>query len=341
MTSTETQPEARPETRSGPDTRPDPPSVRIIAEIRRRIATGELRPGDRVPSTRSITREWGVAMATATKVLSTLGREGLVQVVPGVATVVAAPASRRSAGASRPAPGRGTPTARTDTRDPEHFLTRERIVRTAIAVADDEGMAALSMRRIAAELGVSAMSLYRYVPGKDELVALMADTVFGDLEPSRADITGWRARMETTCRVQWDLYRSHRWLAQAVSLTRPRPMPKAMAQIEWMMAEVEGLDQDEMLYIALTVIGFTRGAGTDIDSEVEAERSTGLNNTDWLRSQAPALHHVLQSGAFPMYSGVAARNSVFDLDTLFDFGLNRLLDGIGAFIRERTGRRVP
>jgi AcrR family transcriptional regulator len=335
--------------------------VRIIAEIRRRITSGELRPGDRVPSTRSITREWGVAMATATKVLSTLGREGLVDVVPGVATVVAAPASRRSATSSRPTPGRtttvaqtgpreptttratagrGTHVAHAGVREPEPSLTRERIVRTAITVADQEGMAALSMRRIAAELGVSAMSLYRYVPGKDELVALMADTIFGDLEPPQDDITGWRARMETACRVQWELYRNHQWLAQALSLTRPRPAPKAMAQIEWMMAEVEGFDQDEMLYIALTVIGFARSAGIDIQSEAQARRSTGLSNVEWLRSQESALLEVLASGSYPMYAGVAARNAVFDLDTLFTFGLNRVLDGIGAFIEERARLRT-
>ncbi|MEU8437658.1 winged helix-turn-helix domain-containing protein, partial [Streptomyces sp. NPDC029216] len=63
----------------------------ITAELRRRIETGELAPGDRVPSTREITRQWDVAMATASKVLSELRREGLVSAVPGVGTVVTAP----------------------------------------------------------------------------------------------------------------------------------------------------------------------------------------------------------------------------------------------------------
>ncbi|GAA5031799.1 winged helix-turn-helix domain-containing protein [Actinopolymorpha pittospori] len=82
----------------------DPPSVRILTEIRRRIATGELRAGDRVPSTRQITQQWGVAMATATKVLTALREEGLVRVVPGVGTVVdaaAGPSHRRTPPPSR------------------------------------------------------------------------------------------------------------------------------------------------------------------------------------------------------------------------------------------------
>ncbi|MGX1606137.1 GntR family transcriptional regulator, partial [Streptomyces celluloflavus] len=66
-----------------------PPYRRIVDEIRRRIDAAELAPGDRVPSTRRITQEWGVAMATATKVLTTLRQEGLVRAVPGVGTVVA------------------------------------------------------------------------------------------------------------------------------------------------------------------------------------------------------------------------------------------------------------
>ncbi|NYV76440.1 GntR family transcriptional regulator, partial [Streptomyces sp. UH6] len=61
---------------------------RIVTELRQRIESGELAPGERVPSTREITKEWGVAMATATKVLTELRHQGLVRAVPGVGTVV-------------------------------------------------------------------------------------------------------------------------------------------------------------------------------------------------------------------------------------------------------------
>jgi DNA-binding GntR family transcriptional regulator len=126
---------------------PEPPYVRIVAEIRRRIAAGELRVGDRVPSTRKITEEWGVAMATATKVLTALQQEGWARAVRGVGTVVAIPPSR----ASRPP----RLTQRREPREPEQELARERIVQAAIAIADAEGLTALSMRRVAAELGVA------------------------------------------------------------------------------------------------------------------------------------------------------------------------------------------
>ncbi|WP_143676170.1 GntR family transcriptional regulator, partial [Streptomyces milbemycinicus] len=79
---------------------PDPPYLRIVTEIRRRIADGELAPGGRVPSTRQIAKEWGVALATATKALTTLRLDGLVEARPRVGTVVAtqtpAPSARRT-----------------------------------------------------------------------------------------------------------------------------------------------------------------------------------------------------------------------------------------------------
>ena len=91
----------------------DQPSVRIVAELRRRIAAGELPPNARVPSTRQITQEWGVAMATATKVLTALRHEGLVRAVPGVGTVVVGagfrhptrPTRARSTSDREPTPG--------------------------------------------------------------------------------------------------------------------------------------------------------------------------------------------------------------------------------------------
>src|SRR4051794_11154921 len=79
--------------------RPDPPYRRIVAEIGARIASGALRGGDRVPSVRQISQEWGVAIATATKVLTTLRQEGLVRTVPGIGTIVAPGVLRASAGA--------------------------------------------------------------------------------------------------------------------------------------------------------------------------------------------------------------------------------------------------
>ena len=90
-----------------------PPYRRIADEIRARIADRELRPGDPVPSARGITREWGVALATATKVLATLNAEGVTRSPPGRGTVVAGrpyPPSRRARRRAARAETRATPT---------------------------------------------------------------------------------------------------------------------------------------------------------------------------------------------------------------------------------------
>src|ERR1700760_1295316 len=219
-----------------------PPYARIAAELRSQIERGELRPGQRVPSTREITGRWGVAMATATKVLAALRQDGLVHPVPGVGTVVSDPgpgAARPPAPA--PAPGRsdGPGPDRPATRTP---MAPDRIVAAAIAVADAEGLAGLSMRRVAAEIGAAPMSLYRHVADKDDLVVQMMNAVFAQTRlPDPPG--GWRPRLERAGRTFWAMFRAHPWLASALSLTRPQVMPDALPFTEWMVTALDGQDR--------------------------------------------------------------------------------------------------
>src|SRR5262245_40603256 len=131
----------------------EPPFLRIVADIRARILAGELRPGERAPSVRQIAQRWGVAIATATKAVAVLRDVGLVEARVGAGTVVSGRVRRQHR--------------------PRSVLSREHVLRTAIAIADAEGLDAVSMRRLAAELGVGPMSLYRHVANKDELVTRM------------------------------------------------------------------------------------------------------------------------------------------------------------------------
>lgn len=182
-------------------TETDPPFQRIAADLRRRIATGELAPGERVPSTRRIAQDWGVALATATKALTVLRLEGLVEARSRVGTVVAggstAPAGAPAAAAAAAAPPRRAPATDDDdgNGNGNGELSRERIVRAALELADAEGLPSLSMRAVAGRLGVSAMSPYRYVTSKEELVLLAADAAFGEAsypaEPPPAGGPAW------------------------------------------------------------------------------------------------------------------------------------------------------
>ncbi|MFJ1708760.1 TetR/AcrR family transcriptional regulator C-terminal domain-containing protein [Kitasatospora sp. NPDC088346] len=294
---------------------------RIVAELRQRIDTGALAPGDRVPSTREITRHWGVAMATATRVLDELRRQGLVHAVPGVGTVV-----------TTPPPGRAEPARRRPA--PDHALTPERIVAAAVAVADTEGMAAVSMRRVAGKLGVATMSLYRHVADKDELLTRMMDTVCSTWSFPEQPPRGWRTRLELAAGLLWDTFRRHPWLAPAMSLTRPQPLPGAVPLTEWVLASFDGLGLDlhTCFTTHLVLLNYVRGTAVNLESEAEAEALTGLDNEQWLDTQEPALRALLATGRFPGLARITTTGYDFDLDRLFEFGLQRILDGIAVLV---------
>ncbi|WP_236789047.1 GntR family transcriptional regulator [Amycolatopsis sp. GM8] len=286
------------------------PYARIVAELQRRIAAGELRPGDRVPSTRQLTEEWGVAMATATKALSALRQQGLVRAVQGVGTVVA--------------DGR-----RTQQTAPGTELTQARIVRAAIEIADAEGLAAVSMRRIATELGVATMSLYRHVPGKDDLVVLMADAAIAEQPLPETPPPGWRDRLELSSRLMWQHFRKHTWLAPAISMTRPQVLPNAVRYTEWSLQALAGLEPTAKLYAYLTVFGFVRGLAVNLEAEAQAEQDTGLTPDEWMQTQSnDLLSGIFEHAELPAFAELITHDIPFDLDNLFEFGLARVLDGL-------------
>lgn len=296
----------------------EPPYRRIAAEIAARIAGGELAPGDRVPSTRAITQEWGVAMATATKVIAALREQGLVETVQGSGTVVR--------GGLRAAPE----------------LTRDRIVRAAIGIADDEGIAALSMRRVAAALGVATMSLYRHVPGKDELTLFMVDTAAGDFPFPDRRPAGWRAVVEYAARRLWTMFLRHPWAAELLSMTRPQLLPNLLDYAEWCLGALGelGLGMDTTMNIYLTVFGYVRGTALNIEAEARAEQDTGMTADEWTGTQEPALQEVTTTGRYPVFQRLVQQEYDFDLDKLFEFGLIRLLDGVEVLLRRRVARPV-
>ncbi|MFC4947639.1 TetR/AcrR family transcriptional regulator C-terminal domain-containing protein [Pseudonocardia sp. GCM10023141] len=306
------------------------PYTRIVAEIRRRITVGELSAGERVPSTRELTREWGVAMATATKALTVLRLEGLVRAVPGVGTVVAAAVPVEPV-ATRPAmrPRSGT----------EAALSPESIVAAAVAIADAEGIAAVSMRRVAADLGVATMSLYRHVSDKDDLVLQMQDRVMLENPFPAEPPAGWRARLELAARMFWGTCRRHPWLAGQVALTRPQATRGGLAFSEWMLAALGdlGLDMPTVLNTYILLFTYVRGTAINLEYEADAEAATGLNSDEWMDTQLASLRAILSGGGFPWMERVTTIDFDLDLDALFETGLGYLLDGLAARIAAAAG----
>ncbi|MET0235194.1 MAG: GntR family transcriptional regulator [Kibdelosporangium sp.] len=295
----------------------EPPYARIVTDIRRRIDAGELQPGERVPSTRQIAQEWGVALATATKALTALSQSGVVTAVPRVGTVVA-----ERAGRARQAS--------------DQELTKAQIVRAAIDIADTEGLAAVSMRGVAAKLGVGPMSLYRHVESKDDLVLLMMDTAWGEaVLPARAP-AGWRARFEVAMRLQWALHRRHPWLARAMPLSRPLLLPSMLAYAEWIFQGMTGLGLPPatMMDVHITVYSYVQGLAVNLDAEADVLADTGQTQEEWTDARAGAFRQVVASGQFPVFTGILMKLDQdgydFSYDTLFEFGVRHLLDGLAA-----------
>jgi AcrR family transcriptional regulator/DNA-binding transcriptional regulator YhcF (GntR family) len=323
-----------------------PPYARIVAELRQEIEAGVLVPGARVPSTREITQRWGVAMATATKALAALRQEGLVRAIPGVGTIVGAAADTAStagptgtnralassaapvaARAASPAPAGGHDAA-------QPILTSSRIVAAAIAVADAEGLDGLSMRRVAAEIGVATMSLYRHVADKDDLLLQMMDAAFVEWQFPASPPDGWRDRLEFAARTLWEMFRRHPWLAPALSVTRPQPIAGGVAGMEWVLAALDGqgLDLATMMTTHITLFTYVRGTAMNLELEAAAEAATGLSSEEWMQAQEPALRSFMTPGRFPVFERLVATEYDFDLDAIFEFGLQRLLDGLSVLI---------
>ncbi|MFD0154015.1 TetR/AcrR family transcriptional regulator C-terminal domain-containing protein [Streptomyces sp. NPDC055721] len=300
----------------------EPPYLAIAAELRRRILSGELEPGDRVPSTRAVTREWGVAMATATKALGVLREEGLVRPEPGVGTVVVA---RKKTG-----------TGGTDAEP----LSRKRLVDAALELADAEGLNALTMRRVATVLGVSTMTLYRHVPGKAELVRLMADAACGEV-PLGPVPPEWRVGLERGARWLRGVYSRHRWMAHAMaSFTRPVATPNAMAYTEWVLRSLRGtpLTHTEKLHAHLLIFAYVQGLSMADDLEEQARQDTGISDGEWMEQNEPRFDAIQAGGSYPELNSVTSDGGFgLDLDALFEFGLQRTLDGIASMIDETSG----
>ncbi|WP_410563714.1 GntR family transcriptional regulator [Amycolatopsis sp. cmx-4-61] len=284
--------------------------VAIADELRERITRGELPPGARVPSTRRLAADHGVAMATAAKALAQLSHEGLVRAEPRSGTVV----------------------ADRDRRGGHRGLTRDRLVRTAIAIADAEGLGALSMRGVAARLGVAAMAPYRYVRGKDELVLLMADTAFGELGYPAEPSGDWRERLTLAGRTLWSLFRRHPWLAQLGPITRPLPLRNLAVHGEWALSALAELGVDAATLCDLHVVFFShvQGLAVHLEREQSALASSGLTEDGWMDHQGPAV--AAMAAGHPTFAKMLAdlTETGYDLvlDDIFESGTRALLDGL-------------
>ena len=220
-------------------------------------------------------------------------------------------------------------------RGPRQKVSLDEVVDAGIEVADAEGLEALSMRGLAGRLGLGAMSLYTYVPGRDELVVLMVDQVLGRTERPTHPVDV-RRRLDQVATGAREEYLAHPWLLD-VSGLRAWLGPHAAARYEWQLAALDGLGLDdvEMDQAVALLDGLASSSARAVHDVRAAERRSGLSELQWWEANAEALGEAMgeRAGDFPLAARVGqAAGELYqaaqDPDRQFRFGLDRVLDGL-------------
>jgi AcrR family transcriptional regulator len=221
-------------------------------------------------------------------------------------------------------------------RGPRPALTLDRIARAAIEIADADGLGALSMRAVAERLGFTTMSLYRHVPGKAELLDVMVDTVNAESALLEQVEGGWRAKMEVCARAEWALFHRHPWVLH-LAWNRPTLGPNGTAAYESALAALSGigLSDKEIVAVFTTLYGYVRGAARMSVDARQAERHTGQSDDEWWSSRERFWQHLAVPERFPTLNRIRASVGFDTVDVDFEFGLERVLDGIEAMINRR------
>ncbi|WP_261801905.1 TetR/AcrR family transcriptional regulator [Streptomyces sp. ISID311] len=221
-------------------------------------------------------------------------------------------------------------------RGPKPALSLERITRTALALADAGGLGAVSMQRIAAELDFSKMSLYRYVPGKTELVALMIDMAMGEPPPDAPGPAGagqWRVVLRAWAQALAEVYERHPWLLGAA--VGPRVMgPNELGWTERAVAALAdtGLSGGEQFDAVVVVSGHVRAL-----AQVSASMGLGSARAKEPEQVMSAALNELLAGRADRFPAIAAAVAATEADVTArdqagEFGLERILDGLEAYM---------
>ncbi|MDL4816562.1 TetR/AcrR family transcriptional regulator [Actinomadura opuntiae] len=208
-------------------------------------------------------------------------------------------------------------------------LDRQRIVAAAIALADEGGLAAVSLRKVAARLDVGPMRLYGYISTKEELFDLMVDEVYAEILPEEQP-GDWREVLRVRAHRTRQAALRHEWLADLLG-GRPSLGPNALAVAEATLSALDGLaDLDTVTRAVETVSAYLTGAIRREIANLRAERATGLSERDWQHASGPYLRKMLDTGRFPALTKFVYDGTEVDAEVSFATGLDWVLDAVAA-----------
>ncbi|HEY1174811.1 MAG TPA: TetR/AcrR family transcriptional regulator [Phytomonospora sp.] len=216
-------------------------------------------------------------------------------------------------------------------RDTPSPLSRDRIVRAAIALADAEDLDAVSLRKVAGALDAGPMRLYRYIGTKEELLELMVDAVYAEIPGPAGD--GWRPLLRSYAHGIRDAALRHGWFADLLG-GRPHFGPATLAHTEATLAALHaepGFGDVDTVMSAVDVLAVHLiGALRKEIGERRAERATGLSKWQWQRERGPYLMRALATGRYPTLERMVREAAHPDAAASFELGLDYVLDGIEA-----------
>lgn len=221
---------------------------------------------------------------------------------------------------------------------PKPGLSLDRIVAAAVEVAASEGISAVSMGRVAKELGASTMSLYRYVSAKEELYVLMQEVAMGAPSPLPAleEGAGWREGLRQWAWAQRRMFHRNLWSLR-IPISGPPASPHSVAWWEQGLQTLEdsGLSEGDKISVILLVSGFVRNEAlltSDLAAAVEAK---GVPAQEVMAQWERTVKRLVDPVRHPALSRLLATDAMSepdDADYDFVFGLDRVLDGVEALI---------
>lgn len=220
-------------------------------------------------------------------------------------------------------------------RGPKREMSVERIVEAAVKLADEEGISAVSMAAVAARLGYTPMSLYRYVNAKDDLLLLMQEEATGRPQPTFEEGASWRMRLESLVAAQVQMYLRHPWMLD-IAIKGSPATPNSSAWIDATLEALDGtpLSQQERLSVTLLVTGHSRWYGSVLAGYSRTARATGETAQEITDREAALYDRLITADEYP-WLRVAVDAGVFrSEDDPFVFGLARILDGVESYIRK-------
>lgn len=206
------------------------------------------------------------------------------------------------------------------------------IAAAAIRLADAGGMDAVSMRRVAAELGSGTMSLYRHIESKERLYALMCDTVFAAEEPP-ARTGDWRADLKALAENEFGVYRRHPWMLDTIN----PPGPGTLRRVEDSLALLAptGLAMDEIMGVLGVLAGTVHAAVRNEQAAADIRRTTGMDVHEWHASRSQGITELLGSGQYPMFVRMITETRDIDQDAAFRRDLDIVVDGVASLVARK------